>query len=215
MHPLFSLDDFLARAKSRLTLDLEGDPFAPSHAPRHGDYAFNNAAPDADVLATARPASVLIGIVARGGAGHVILTQRAAALRDHSGQVAFPGGKIDASDASPMAAALREAREEIGLAGASISPIGWLDPYLTGTGFRILPLVAEVDSGYNLSLDPSEVEEAFETPLAFLMDPANHERHAREWKGVMRSYIVMPWKQRQIWGATAGMIRNLYERIYL
>ena len=213
--PAFDFADFLARARSRLSLALPADPFDPVHGPGGGDFAFADLTHDPAFAAAARKACVLIGIVPRGATGHVILTLRAAALRDHSGQVAFPGGKIDESDAGPLDAALREAREEIGLAPAFVTPLGWLAPYLTGTGFRVLPLVALVDPAYSLTLDAREVDEAFETPLDFLMDPANHRRGSREWKGVMRRYIEMPWQGRHIWGATAGMIRALHDRIYL
>ena len=113
-----------------------------------------------------------------------------------------------------MAAALREAREEIGLASEWIRPLGYLDAYLTSTGFRVLPVLAVVRAGFQLSINPNEVDEAFEVPLGFLMDPANHHRHAREWKGSLRHYYAMPYGEHYIWGATAGMLRNMYERLY-
>ena len=112
------------------------------------------------------------------------------------------------------ALALREAREEIGLEERFIEPLGWLDPYLTGTGFRIAPLVALVEPGFTLAINPHEVDTAFETPLAFLMDEANHEIHEREWSGRKRRYYAMPYEDRYIWGATAGMLRNLWERLF-
>jgi 8-oxo-dGTP pyrophosphatase MutT (NUDIX family) len=143
----------------------------------------------------------------------VLLTQRAAHLNDHAGQISFPGGKIDATDASPLAAALREAEEEIGLDRAFVDPIGYLDVYATGFGFRILPTVARVRPGFELHVNPDEVDEAFEIPLAFLMDPVNHQRHSKEWRGIMRSYYAMPFADRYVWGATAGILRALYERI--
>jgi 8-oxo-dGTP pyrophosphatase MutT (NUDIX family) len=144
----------------------------------------------------------------------VLLTQRTAELTSHAGQVALPGGKIEANDASPVAAALREAREEVGLASALVEPIGYLDLYLTFSGFRILPTVARVKPDFALTLNPSEVTEAFEVPLAFLMDPANHERKTRDWKGIQREYYAMPFGDHYIWGITAGILRNLYERVY-
>jgi 8-oxo-dGTP pyrophosphatase MutT (NUDIX family) len=128
--------------------------------------------------------------------------------------VAFPGGKIEANDASPVAAALREAREEVGLASALVEPIGYLDLYLTFSGFRILPTVARVKSDFALTLNPSEVTEAFEVPLEFLMDPANHQRKTRDWKGIQREYYAMPFGDHYIWGITAGILHNLYERVY-
>ena len=135
-------------------------------------------------------------------------------LRSHSGQIAFPGGKIDSTDASPLAAALREADEEIALDPRFIDPIGYLDLYLTFSGYRILPVLAPVDPDYRITVNPSEVAEAFEVPLEFLMEPGNHQKHKRDWKGVERHYFAMPFEERYIWGVTAGILRNLYERIY-
>ena len=177
--------------------------------PRHGDHVLNHDLADA----AARPAAVLVPLVAHKSGMTVLLTQRASAMRDHSGQIAFPGGKIDAGDGSPLAAALREAEEEIGLARRHIEPLGYLDPYQTGTGFRIQPVVALVSPPFALALNTDEVEAAFEVPLAFLMDPANHLRHSRVWQGRERFYYAMPFGERYIWGATAGILRNLYERL--
>jgi 8-oxo-dGTP pyrophosphatase MutT (NUDIX family) len=145
----------------------------------------------------------------------VLLTQRTPDLSSHSGQIAFPGGKIDPEDESPLAAALREAEEEIGLDRSLIDPIGYLDLYLTFSGFRILPLLARVEPDYRLTLNPGEVADAFEVPLEFLMHPDNHQRHSREWRGIERHYYAMPFGDRYIWGVTAGILRNLYERIYV
>lgn len=161
-----------------------------------------------------KPAAVLVPIVDRPGGATVLLTQRAAALRDHSAQIAFPGGRIDRDDAGPVDAALREAEEEIGLMRRHVTPLGFLDAYLTGTGYRIIPVVARIEAEFALTLNREEVDEAFETPLAFLLDPANHERHSRVFKGSMRSYYAMPWGDRYIWGATAGIIRNLHDRLF-
>jgi 8-oxo-dGTP pyrophosphatase MutT (NUDIX family) len=143
----------------------------------------------------------------------VLLTQRSADLNEHAGQIAFPGGKIDATDNSPLDAALREAEEEVGLDRRYVDPIGYLDLYGTGFGFRILPTVARVRPGFTLTINRSEVVDAFEVPLAFLMNPANHQVHSKEFRGMERSYYAMPFAERYIWGATAGMLRVLYERI--
>lgn len=162
---------------------------------------------------TAVPAAVLIGVVSRPDGPTVLLTQRAAALRSHSAQVAFPGGRVDAVDGTPVVTALRETEEEIGLPRERIRTLGFLDAYLTGTGYRIVPVVALVEPPFSLTLNAHEVDEAFETPLSFLLDPANHLREGREWQGAYRTYYAMPFGDRYIWGATAGMIRNLYERL--
>jgi 8-oxo-dGTP pyrophosphatase MutT (NUDIX family) len=163
-------------------------------------------------VVASKPAAVLVPVVDR-PTPTVILTLRTPDLSSHAGQIAFPGGKIDPQDKSPLDAALREAHEEIGLERSLIEPIGYLDLYLTFSGFRILPTVARVEPGYMLKLGESEVAEAFEVPLAFLMLPDNHQRGSREWKGITRQYYAMPYQDRYIWGVTAGILRNLYERI--
>jgi 8-oxo-dGTP pyrophosphatase MutT (NUDIX family) len=144
----------------------------------------------------------------------VLLTLRTPDLKSHSGQIAFPGGRIDPIDESPLAAALREAHEEVGLDKKFVDPIGYLDLYLTFSGFRILPLVAHIDPDYAMTVNPSEVADAFEVPLEFLMTPGNHQRLKRDWNGIERQYYAMPFGERYIWGVTAGILRNLYERIY-
>ena len=145
----------------------------------------------------------------------VLLTTRAAHLNEHAGQISFPGGKIETSDASPLEAALREADAEIGLKRNFVDPIGYLDVYATGFGFRIMPVLARVKPGFDLSVSKDEVDDVFEVPLAFLMDPVNHKVGTKEFRGMQRSFYEMPFEQRYIWGATAGMLRALYERIYL
>jgi 8-oxo-dGTP pyrophosphatase MutT (NUDIX family) len=164
-------------------------------------------------VSATKPAAVLIPIIDR-GEPTVLLTLRTAELASHAGQVAFPGGKIDPSDESPVAAAMREAKEEIGLAPVLIEPIGYLDLYLTFSGFRILPTVARVKPDFSLTLNPWEVKETFEVPLEFLMTPGNHQRKTRDWKGIPRDYYAIPFGERYIWGITAGILRNLYDRIY-
>lgn len=181
-----------------------------------GDHALGNALPD---IRPVRPAAVLVPLVERGdgdgGARYtMLLTQRAATLRQHAAQIAFPGGKIDADDASPLAAALREAHEEIGLPASLVKPLGYLDSYLSATGYSILPVVGLVDPAFSPLPNPEEVDEVFEVPFDFLMNVNHHQRHAREWQGTLRHYYAMPYGERYIWGATAGIIRNLYERAY-
>jgi 8-oxo-dGTP pyrophosphatase MutT (NUDIX family) len=143
-----------------------------------------------------------------------LLTLRAPDLRSHSGQIAFPGGKIEPGEA-PLEAVLREAREEIGLERKFVEPLGWLDLYLTGTGYCVAPLVALIDASFDLRMNKLEVEEVFEAPFRFLMDPANHRLDQREWQGHVRKFYAMPYERRYIWGATAGILRNLYERLFL
>jgi 8-oxo-dGTP pyrophosphatase MutT (NUDIX family) len=161
-----------------------------------------------------RDAAVLIPVVARAPTATVLLTLRMPHLKAHAGQIAFPGGKIDPTDASPIDAALREAEEEIGLDRTLVSPVGTLDPYLTGSGYRIVPVVAMVDPALHLTLNPHEVANAFEVPLPFLMTPDNHRRGSREIRGAMRNFYEMPFGEHHIWGVTAGIIRGLYERVF-
>lgn len=161
-----------------------------------------------------REAAVLIPIVERLQEPTVILTVRTAYLSSHAGQVAFPGGKVDQDDSGPIAAAVREAEEEIGLDPQAVRTIGELAPYLTGSGYRVVPVVAQVSQEHQLALNPHEVDDVFEVPLSFLMDPANHQLQSRKWQGRDRYFYAMPFGERYIWGVTAGIIRSLYETVY-
>lgn len=161
-----------------------------------------------------RMAAVLVPIVAREPEATVLLTLRTSHLAAHSGQIAFPGGKIEACDATPVEAALREAKEEIGLQPELVTPIGLLDLHNTGTGFRIIPVLSLVDPSFMPSPDPNEVADVFEVPLSFLMEEQNHMRHLSEWKSKRVLFYAMEYEQRFIWGATAAILRNLYERLY-
>jgi 8-oxo-dGTP pyrophosphatase MutT (NUDIX family) len=206
--------DFFDRARARLRFDIPPGLTDASIVPPSGDRGTDRMLEIIAREQPIRPAAVLIPVVEH-AQPTVLLTQRAAHLNDHAGQIAFPGGKIDATDASPLEAALREAAEEIGLGREFIDPIGYLDLYGTGFGFRILPTVARVKPGFELRINKSEVDDAFEVPLAFLMDPENHQVHSKEFRGMERSYYAMPFEERYIWGATAGILRVLYERICL
>ena len=208
-----AVDNFFDRALARLSLEVPRGLTDPSVEGARGDLDLN---PEIWVRAgvkAQRPAAVLVPIIDR-SEPTVLLTLRTAELASHAGQVAFPGGKIDPADESPVAAAMREAREETGLAPTLIEPIGYLDLYLTFSGFRILPTVARVKPDFTLVPNPKEVTEVFEVPLKFLMTPANHERKTRDWNGFARDYYAIPYQNRYIWGITAGILRNLYERVY-
>lgn len=159
------------------------------------------------------PAAVLVPIVKREEGHTVLLTQRTAHLKDHPGQISFPGGRVEAQDASLLDTALREAEEEIGLAQACVEVLGYLPEYRTGTGFRVTPVVGMLTPPFDVNPDPFEVAEVFEVPLAFLLDPGNHQRHSLHYRGAMRQYFAMPYGDYFIWGATAGMIRSLAQRL--
>jgi len=206
-------DDFFARARSRLSLNIPPALHDPTLAAIRGDLDTDPVQWEKAGVVASRPAAVLVGIVDR-QEPTVLLTQRTGDLSNHAGQIAFPGGKIDPHDETPLDAAVREAHEEVGLDRSQIDPIGYLDLYLTFSGFRILPAVARIAPDYVMEINPKEVADAFEVPLAFLMAPGNHERHSRKTHGVVRQYYAMPYQERYIWGVTAGILRNLYEKLY-
>lgn len=161
------------------------------------------------------PAAVLFPIVMRDEGFTVLLTQRTAHLKDHPGQISFPGGRVEDEDASAIHTALRETEEEIGLSREHIEILGFLPEYRTGTGFQVTPVVGLVSPPFDLAPDPFEVAEVFEVPLEFLLDPLNHKRHSLHHRGALRHYFAMPYGDYFIWGATAGMIRSLTERMGL
>jgi len=205
--------DFFRRSRARLGFDVPPGLIDPNIIPRSGDHGTDRMLEIIAREQPVRPAAVLIPVVDH-AKPTVLLTQRSAHLNDHAGQISFPGGKIDATDATPLDAALREAEEEVGLTRQFVDPIGYLDLYGTSFGFRILPTVAKVRPGFDLRISAAEVDDAFEVPLAFLMNPANHQLHSKEFRGVERLYYAMPYGERYIWGATAGILRVLYERIF-
>ncbi|KQW73063.1 DNA mismatch repair protein MutT [Phenylobacterium sp. Root77] len=161
-----------------------------------------------------KPAAVLVGLIERPHGYSVLLTRRSDTLRSHTGQIALPGGRRDPGETSPVTA-LREAHEEVGLAPDYVTLAGLSSPYRTGTGFLVTPVVGFIQPGFSLTPNPAEVADIFETPFGFLMDPANHEQHERQGPdGQLRRFYAMTHEDRFIWGATAGMLRALYDRLY-
>ena len=166
---------------------------------------------DGSPIDTLTPAAVLVPLVARAGGFNVLLTRRADQLRDHAGQISFPGGRIDPGDRTPEDAALREAEEEIGLPRSRVELIGRLGRYATGTGYLVYPVVGMIEKPVRLTPQPTEVAEIFEVPLAFFLDPANHRPHVFEHRGRSYRLVAMPYGDYFIWGATAQMLRGLYQ----
>jgi 8-oxo-dGTP pyrophosphatase MutT (NUDIX family) len=210
----FTAEDFRARAEAHALPLFDEAALAPGIAGVRGEHdseggLMMDVAPD-----SYRLAAVLIAVVDRPGEATVLLTRRASHLSSHGGQIAFPGGKKEAEDATIIDTALREAHEEIGLEPGLVNPIARLDTYHTGSGFRIVPVLGVLSPDFSLAPDPSEVAEIFEVPLQFLMTVANHQRHSMEWQGRQRFFYAMPYGERYIWGATAGILRIMYERLY-
>jgi len=179
-----------------------------------GDYHMNEGMRDTVIANAKKHAAVLIGLIERDNCVNVILTKRTETLNNHSGQVAFPGGKIDEDDASPEAAALREAWEEIGLDINEVEIMGRLPDYHTGSGYRVAPVIGFVREGAGFEINPDEVDYMFEVPLSFLMSDVNHKTTSKMWKERERFFYEMPYKDHYIWGVTAGMIRALYDRVF-
>jgi 8-oxo-dGTP pyrophosphatase MutT (NUDIX family) len=204
--------EFFTRVRTRLTLEVPAGLTDPSITPTRGDHDADPVMRKIAEVRPIRPAAVLVPIVDH-AEPTVLLTQRAQHLPDHPGQVSFPGGKIDKTDADPCASALREAHEEIGLDRAHVEPLGYLDLYMTTLGYRIVPMIARVKPGFSLSLNASEVDATFEVPLTYLMDQNNVQRHSRDWQGMTRHYYAFTFGEHYIWGVTAGILRNLYDRI--
>lgn len=204
-----ALDDFLARARAGLRAEAP-DAGAPAS---FGDHTTDPSLVEFFAGKSPREAAVLVPIVARDEPA-IVLTRRAETLSSHKGQIAFPGGRVDADDPSPLATALRETEEEIGLSPRHVEPLGYLDAYQTGTGYRVIPVVGLVRPPFELTPNPAEVDAIFEVPLAFLMTPANHRRHSREIAGRVRHFAAMPYGEHYIWGATAGILLNLHARLF-
>ena len=203
--PLFSAADFRRRAAREQ---------APHEGTDYGDHSLNPDMRHLIVHERLRDAAVMIAAVDHPDGATIILTKRTEKLRSHSGQIAFPGGRIDATDPTPEFAAIRETEEEIGIGAERIEIVGRMPDYVSGSGFRISPVLGIARPGFMLTLNEDEVDDAFEVPLAFLMDPANHTRDSRIWQERERFFYTMPFGERYIWGVTAGIIRTLYERLY-
>ena len=204
---LFSADEFRRRAETHLGA-------SPGDHLGYGDYRLNVDLSDRLVGMQLKDAAVLVGVIEDGEDSRIILTKRNDALRKHSGQIAFPGGKLDPEDPSAEAAALREAEEEIGLARHFVDVIGALPSIPVASGFRITPVLATVRPGFSLLPNPDEVEHVFEVPLSFLMNPENHQRDHWKLQNKTTAFYVMPYEGWRIWGITAGIIRSVYERLY-
>ncbi len=208
-----------AALRARFAPTLRALARAGDGEPGDGEAAWKPEFPGDDQRLSERPlrqAAVLVPLVRRADGLAVLLTRRTDHLNDHAGQVSFPGGRTDPEDTDAIATALREAREEVGLAADEIEVIGVLPTYTTVTAYEVTPIVGLLDPPRALALDPFEVAEVFEVPLAFLMDPSNHRRHAVQFQGLSRQFISMPWgadaggEPYFVWGATAAMLRNLY-----
>jgi 8-oxo-dGTP pyrophosphatase MutT (NUDIX family) len=184
----------------------------PRDAMPGSDYDLNPGM-RADAPAQLTAAGVLVPIVDRPDGATILLTRRSDHLRDHAGQMSFPGGRVEQGDRDAVAAALREAEEEIGLAPRHVEVIGTLDRYETRTGFIITPAVAVIEPGFDLKIDTFEVAEVFEVPLDFVLDARNHQRQSRVWRGAERHFYVLPYGRHYIWGATAGMLVGLSKRL--
>ena len=200
----FTIADFRNRALRSSAVD----------EPVFGDHILNPDFADFTWLQTVKNAAVLIPVVDRPGGPSVLLTQRTENLRTHSGQIAFPGGRIDPEDHTAETAAIRECEEETGIGREHVEIVGRLPDYIAGSGFRITPVLSVLRPGYAIVPNPDEVDAVFDVPLAFLMDTANHRHGSLELGGKERFFYEMPYGDRHIWGITAGIIRLMYERLY-
>lgn len=205
--PFSTKADFEARCAARLaSVD------AVFETPLRTDYDLNPGWP-VPAAASVRQAAVLVALIDRGDDYNVLLTLRPDTMSNHAGQIAFPGGRIEPGETA-LVAALREANEEVGVIPQTVRLLGQGDTYLSGSGYAIAPFVGVLPTDFVPRPHAGEVADVFETPLSFLMDAANHERHEREFRGALRAYYAMPHNGRYIWGVTAGMLKSLYDRLY-
>ena len=199
-----TVEEIVQRVRERSRRLASGLPV--NRPPLGSDFSLNGVVPPPTMF---RPAAVLVPIIRREPALTVLLTQRTEDMPSHAGQIAFPGGRQQAEDADAVATALRETEEEVGLARSFVEVIGPVDLYRTGTGYEITPIVGIVTPGFTMRADPREVADVFEVPLAHFLDERNHRIDSRVWQGRERRYYAMPYGERYIWGATAGMLKNL------
>jgi 8-oxo-dGTP pyrophosphatase MutT (NUDIX family) len=199
-----TVDEIVQRVRERSRRLASGLPV--NRPPLGSDFSLNGVVPAPTAF---RPAAVLVPIIRRDAGLTVLLTQRTDDMPSHAGQIAFPGGRPQAGDADSVDTALREAEEEVGLTRQFVEVIGQVDHYRTGTGYEITPVVGLVTPGFTTRADPREVADVFEVPLAFFLDESNHRIDSRVWQGRERRYYAMPYGERYIWGATAGMLKNL------
>ena len=206
---------FKSLAAERLRAGPVNPPRGSGIEPSDFDHnpGLRSAMEQAGELKPLRAAAVLVPVLARDEL-KVLFTKRTETLPSHAGQISFPGGKVDANDADVVATAVREAHEEVGVPSSIIETLGFLDPYETATGFEVQPIVGLIESDLQAVANPNEVAEVFEVPLAFLMDPANHQKHARLYRDKTRYFYAMPFGQHFIWGATAGMLKNMHQRLF-
>lgn len=198
----------LRRFEERRLVPAGGDEAEEGPSRPRGDSDLN---PNMKPLPPIKDAAVLVPLVDQREGLTVLLTHRTAHLANHAGQVSFPGGHVDPEDGGPEETALRETEEEVGLHRRHVRIVGKLDTYFTRTGFAVTPVVGLVTPPFDIAPDPHEVAEVFEAPLSFLLDPANHRLCSREFEGIVRHFYAMPYGRHFIWGATAGMLINLYE----
>jgi len=212
----YSADEVRKRATGVLKSSVSKRVMDPDRRSDRSDFDLNpELMPGEPFLARLRRAAVLVPIIKRSPEATILFTQRSAGLPTHAGQISFPGGKIEPHDETPLDTAYRETEEEIGIQRTNIEFLGFLDNYRTGTGYQIAPALGLVSADYTLKLDNNEVAEVFEVPLSFLMTVENHQKHERKLNGRNRRFYAMPYQDRFIWGATAGILRNMFERLYI
>ncbi len=208
----WSLENVLARLKA---YDGEAGRRSNEEAEVKGDLDPKDRNPFVRGDKPLRPAAVLVPLVNRPDGVTVLLTKRTDHLNNHAGQISFPGGRVDDTDRDAIHTALRETEEEVGLAETQIDVVGHLDEYIVGTGFLVNPVIGVIEPPFELTLHEHEVAEAFEAPLSYVLDPDNIERHARDFNGTKRHFFAITWNDYYIWGATAGMLRNLSQRVWI